>query len=294
MRLNRWTTIGGSLVIAAGLVAGLTPVAASAQVCTLITLPDGSLACAESTTTIEPPTTQPTTTVATTAPPTTSPTTTQPQGPPPAFGIVTQGRGSRGNQVKTLQHRLSALGFWVQSGDGVYGTTTIQAVMAFQKQMNLPVSGNVDRRTADVLNFPLPRVKSNNARSGNYFEIDKGRQIGYIVRDGQVLWALNVSTGSGKHYKEFSQKLKKTLEGDAITPEGTFKVYMERPVDWWEGELGRMYRPKYVYGGVAVHGASNVPNYPASHGCIRVSVAAMDWIYAANMIPKGSTVWIHK
>lgn len=298
MPTYRRTVIAGGTVLAAALALGFAPVSAQTDTtgsCTVITV-EGGLVCAEDTTTTTTTTTTTQAPTTTTPPPSTTPappTTPTVPGPAPAFGIVTQGRGSRGAQVKTLQHRLSALGFWLQSGDGLYGGTTTQAVMAFQKHMRLPATGNVDRRTADLLNFPLPRVRSNSPRPGTFFEVDKGRQVGYFVRNGQVEWAINVSTGSGKPYKELSKKLNKVLQGDAVTPEGTFRVYFERPVDWWEGELGRMYRPKYVRGGVAVHGASNVPNYPASHGCIRVSTSAMDWIFAANMLPKGGTVWIH-
>ena len=49
------------------------------------------------------------------------------------------------------------------------------------------------------------------------------------------------------------------------------------------GSLGTLYRPKFVIGGVAVHGVPRVPDYPASRGCIRVTNAAMD-----------VTVWIHE
>ena len=61
--------------------------------------------------------------------------------------------------------------------------------------------------------------------------------------------------------------------------DGLHDVYRERPEGWWEGDLGQIYRPKYFVGGVAVHGSNSVPNYPASHGCVRVSVPAMDFIW---------------
>jgi lipoprotein-anchoring transpeptidase ErfK/SrfK len=42
-----------------------------------------------------------------------------------------------------------------------------------------------------------------------------------------------------------------------------------------------MYRPNYFYGGYALHGSSSVPAYPASHGCVRITVPAMDRLWAA-------------
>ena len=67
----------------------------------------------------------------------------------------------------------------------------------------------------------------------------------------------------------------------------------ERPEGWWEGDLGEIYRPKYFKGGIAVHGSSSIPNYPASHGCVRVSVPAMDFIWEQNLMPMRITVWVH-
>ena len=61
-------------------------------------------------------------------------------------------------------------------------------------------------------------------------------------------------------------------EGAAARPSrpgGTYKFY-RRQSDWWEGDLGRMYNPVYFNYGIAVHGMTSVPNYPASHGCVRI------------------------
>ncbi|NBT26542.1 MAG: murein L,D-transpeptidase, partial [Actinobacteria bacterium] len=77
------------------------------------------------------------------------------------------------------------------------------------------------------------------------------------------------------------------------TPEGTFAIDRERPDGWWNGDLGKIYRPKYFNGGVAIHGSTSVPAYPASHGCVRVSVAAMDMIWDKNLLPRGTTVVVH-
>ena len=59
------------------------------------------------------------------------------------------------------------------------------------------------------------------------------------------------------------------------------------------GTLGTLYRPRFLVGGVAVHGAPNVPSYPASHGCIRVSNPAMDMIWLLDLLPIGAKVVIH-
>ena len=74
---------------------------------------------------------------------------------------------------------------------------------------------------------------------------------------------------------------------------GSFRINRERPDGWWVGDLGQIYRPKYFIGGVAIHGSLCVPAYPASHGCVRVSVAAMDMIWEQEILPRGTTVVVY-
>src|SRR2546423_360627 len=59
------------------------------------------------------------------------------------------------------------------------------------------------------------------------------------------------------------------------------------------GPLGVLSRQKYFNGGVAVHGFPDVPPYPASHGCVRVTDAAMDWLWATGRTPVGRPVWVY-
>ena len=42
--------------------------------------------------------------------------------------------------------------------------------------------------------------------------------------------------------------------------------------------LGQLWRPRYYYGGYAIHGSDSIPPYPVSHGCVRLSYPAIDWI----------------
>jgi hypothetical protein len=199
--------------------------------------------------------------------------------------------GSSRTTVARAQQRLLALGFWLQSADGAYGLTTRQAVMAFQKWARLPATSAVDEATAAALNRTLCRPAP--GITGDGFEVDKGQQLGFIVRGGRAVWVLNISSGSGKAYTERNQRTGGIESGISITPNGTWKVYFERPDGWWDGDLGSIYRPKYFRGGVAVHGSPSIPNYPASHGCVRVSAPAMDMIWATDAMPRNSRVVVH-
>jgi lipoprotein-anchoring transpeptidase ErfK/SrfK len=46
---------------------------------------------------------------------------------------------------------------------------------------------------------------------------------------------------------------------------------------WETSPLGRLYNSQYFVGGYAIHGSLSVPNYPASHGCVRLTMAAAEW-----------------
>ena len=240
-------------------------------------------------------------TTAVTEPPVTPPPTTAvpvPQAepaPPLPAPLAPAGSGAKGDVVAALQQRLLDLGFWIDEADGQYGSVTVQAVMAFQKyyvDFGLKPSGKADQATVDALGAVTvkPFVPPDEPDA---VVVDKGRQVLHLLRDGRTLWTLNTSTGSGRDYTEVDQKRGGTVSGHALTPEGTFKVYRDHTDGWESGELGQLYRPKYFAGGVAVHGSNSIPNYPASHGCVRISTTAMDWIWANDLMPRGAVVIVH-
>ena len=59
--------------------------------------------------------------------------------------------GSKGQEVKDLQTRLSALGFYNGDIDGVFGPGTKEAVTAFQKTNGLEADGIVGEETRELL-----------------------------------------------------------------------------------------------------------------------------------------------
>jgi lipoprotein-anchoring transpeptidase ErfK/SrfK len=190
--------------------------------------------------------------------------------------------------------RLLELGFWLDEADGNYNLTTTQAVMAFQKFYGLETDGVLGPETAAAMSAVTERPHGR-ADAGTLVEIDKGKQVLMFVIDGKTEWILNVSTGSEIPYEEPDQNTPGEVQrGDSITRNGLHDVYREREEGWWEGDLGSIYRPKYFTGGIAVHGSNHVPDYPASHGCVRVSVPAMDWIWETGIMPLETPVWVHE
>jgi hypothetical protein len=192
--------------------------------------------------------------------------------------------GDHGPAVLALQQRLTSLGYWLGTPDGSFNATTEQAVFAFQKAAGITRDGSVGPVTSAALAqgvVPHPR-----STSGHVIEVDLARQLVMLVTDGKVDDALNTSTGGGYKYTDQGQ----TYTAD--TPVGTFHVY--RQVDGMVVDsLGQLWRPKFFDSGFALHGDTDVPPYPVSHGCVRVSNDAIDWIWSNNLAPIGTEVWVY-
>ncbi len=213
------------------------------------------------------------------APAPVTPSQTVPPAPPQKLKI-----GAKGPDVLALQQRLTELGYWNGKADGKFGGTTQQAVYALQKAAGIGRDGTVGPKTLKALDQGVrPKPRSTNGRR---VEIDLKKQLLMLVDNGEISQIFNTSTGSNEYYQ---QKGKTYL---ADTPPGKFTV--SRQIDGWRNApLGLLWRPKYFNGGIAVHGANSVPPYAASHGCARVSIAAMNWLWNSNALPLETKVWVY-
>ncbi len=181
--------------------------------------------------------------------------------------------GSRSAVVAQLSAQLRALHYAAPAAAAFDGRM-LDAVYAFQKVQGLARTGVVDapfwRRLASP-RAPIPRY----AGPAAHLEVDKARQVLYVVRNSRVSLIVPVSTAGlpGKY-----------------TPVGRFAIY--RKVGGFDpSPLGTLYDPMYFTGGYAIHGNPSVPPYPASHGCIRVPMWIAGLLYATN--PYGETVYVY-
>ena len=157
--------------------------------------------------------------------------------------------GSTGADVEALERRLDELGYWVGTVDQRFDSRTHHAVVALQKVAGIGrdgIVGPVTRSALDAGARPSPRTGA-----GHLIEIDLTRQVLLVVDGGTVSRIYDTSTG----------------RTPGSTPVGTFSVTREIG-GYRYAPLGTLYRPKYFYGGVAIHGYTSVPSWPASHGCV--------------------------
>jgi hypothetical protein len=183
------------------------------------------------------------------------------------------GPGSTGASVHELEQRLAELHYALLGVDSSYGEDTADAVTAFQKVEGLPRTGRMDAAAwARLAKAQVPKPRYGGA---THIEVDKTRQVLFVVRAGAVDLIVPVSTAGIAGYH---------------TPEGRFAVY-RKVVGLDDGPLGPLYDPNYFVGGYAIHGSPSVPAYPASHGCVRVPMWISKRMYAT--IPYGETVYVY-
>jgi N-acetylmuramoyl-L-alanine amidase len=169
--------------------------------------------------------------------------------------------GSQGPAVVQLQRRLATLHYDTGPIDGSFGSQTYHGVVAFQKVNGLTRDGIVGPQTWAALAHPvIPRPRR--WLSSSSLEVNVTRQVVYLARQGAVLRILDASTG----------------KASTPTPLGRFSI-LRRIDGWRQSPLGLMWRPNYFYRGYAVHGSTSVPAYPASHGCVRVTIPAMNRLW---------------
>ena len=191
---------------------------------------------------------------------------------------------SPGPGLAALQQRLQDLGYWDGGPTGTMNDATEQAIWAFQKYENQPLSGTLDASEfAQLATAARPQAS---VRTGNAIEVNTGPDLLFIVQNGYTAWVFNTSTGGGYRYRSDG------VTSVAVTPDGTFNT--QYGIDGWHtSPLGLMWRPRFFVGGYALHGDTVVPPTPVSHGCVRVSIEAMDFIWTDNLDPVGEKVYVH-
>jgi hypothetical protein len=173
--------------------------------------------------------------------------------------------GAHGASVRELERRLQELHYAVQQ-DGYFGDDDVEALYAFQKVAGLARTGAVDASVwgrLSTAHTPVARY------GGDHVEIDKTRQVLFVVRGGKVSLVVATSTGATGN-----------------TPLGVWHVYRKvTGFDWV------LYYPSYFLRGFAVHGYPDVPPYPASHGCARIPMWVATKVYAE--IGYGTAVYVY-
>lgn len=137
-------------------------------------------------------------------------------------------------------------------------------------------------------------------KGSNYFPLQRpatGRKV-FIFDPKATAWAAydengqRVRTGSASGGKDFCEDTGRGCH----TVTGTFSVYSKKGADCTSslypvetGGGARMPYCMHFSGAYSIHAAYEVPNYNASHGCIRVLPSAAQWLNE-HFVNIGTTV----
>lgn len=218
----------------------------------------------------------------------------------------TYGRGAAGPEIKLIQDRLIELKFDPGIADGAFGERTQQAVWAFEKLvMGVPrdqVTGKVTPEMWSRMQDPLQILPRRPDSTPDHTEIYLPEQVLIVFNADVPVLVTHISSGDNEEWCEEvtispgeqdnengTEPLKKGVCGLSWTPGGVYKYY-RMVVGRRESQLGGMYNPVYFNKGIAVHGAQEVPDHPASHGCIRIPMHVSD--YYQSLVAKGDQVFV--
>lgn len=218
----------------------------------------------------------------------------------------TFGRGAAGPEIKIIQDRLIELNFDPGVADGAFGERTQQAVWAFEKLvMGVPrdqVTGKVTAEMWSRMQDPLVIKPRRPDSTPNHTEIYLPEQVMVVFHGEDPVLITHVSSGDDQEWCEEVtidpgetgnekglEPIKEGWCGLSWTPGGVYK-FNRMVAGRRESQLGGMYNPVYFNYGIAVHGAQEVPNFPASHGCIRIPMHISD--YFQTLVAKGDQVFV--
>jgi L,D-transpeptidase catalytic domain./Putative peptidoglycan binding domain. len=191
------------------------------------------------------------------------------------------GIGARGPMVLAYEQRLASLHIDPGPIDGVYDQDTAYAIDTIEKIYGIARDGQIGpqvRLAISVFQWPKPLT----ARAEpDRVEVSLDKQYIVLYANNWVKLITTTSTGGGYAFCGGDQGCQY-----AVTPPGRF-VFQWYFNGWRTSKLGHLYKPYYFDGGIAIHGYPEVPNYPASHGCVRIPMHLADHFhtYVHNGMP---------
>jgi len=177
--------------------------------------------------------------------------------------------GQCGDVVAGFKKAMRKMGYIANSGD-CFGGKTARGVLAYRKVNGMTRSyragaGLVKRAFGGKGEYHVLHPAA-----GEHLEAPLSKQVLVFAKGDKPFAVYPVSSG----------------KSSTPTVTGHFTFIRTEPGYNSHG----MYYSFYFYGGYAVHGYESVPDYPASHGCIRTFIADQPEIY--NRIHYGEPIFV--
>ena len=183
-----------------------------------------------------------------------------------AIGPGDVAEASTANRVREAQGLLGELGYPAGPIDGIDGPQTRRGLCAWRR-----LEGRTAHRgpvtSAEVKALRKTKGLPAAASGGRGVTVDRTCQTVYYREGGRWRKVLRASTGSGGLPRVGSYRIQRTRAGWH-----TSTIY--------PASSPNMYNTLYFDGAIAIHGARQVPTYPASKGCVRVTPKGADYLFA--------------
>jgi hypothetical protein len=167
-------------------------------------------------------------------------------------------RGQCGDVVVAFKKAMHGMGYIVNHGR-CFGGKTARGVLAYRKVNGMARSGRAGSGLVKRAFAGRGEYRVRHPEAGEHLEAPISKQVLVFARGDKAFAVYPVSSG----------------KSSTPTVTGHFTFIRQEPGYNAHG----MYYSFYFYGGYAVHGYESVPDYPASHGCIRTFIADQPEIY---------------
>jgi hypothetical protein len=166
--------------------------------------------------------------------------------------------GECGQVVKGFRKELAAMGY-VSGGGSCFNGRLGREVLAYRKVNNMNRSEKAGAALVKSVYGGRGGFHLKYPDAGEHAEVSIPKQVLVLAKNGKPFAIYPVSTG----------------KSSTPTITGHYSVYRLEP---GTNSHGMVYSD-YWHNGYAIHGYAEVPNYPASHGCVRTFIADQPRIY---------------
>ena len=172
--------------------------------------------------------------------------------------------GDSGPGVRAMQEDLARLTYLApRFVNGSFDAATWQAVVGFQGYSRLERTGVATALTVASL-MRAERPQARHVDGAAHVEVDLDRQVMMLVHgSGVVTRLIHISSG---------------ITGN--TPAGSFTVTRKERMSWSKPFKAWLPYASYFFEGYAMHEFPDVPEYAASHGCVRIPAGDAAAVYA--------------
>jgi hypothetical protein len=171
--------------------------------------------------------------------------------------------------VKAFKQNLAKMGY-VAGGGSCFNGRTGREVLAYRKVNDMARTEGAGRGLVKNVFGDRGGYHVRYPGDGEHAEVPLSKQVLVLANGDKPFAIYPVSTG----------------KPSTPTVTGHYHFYLRSPGYNSEG----MYYSFYWHNGYAVHGYAEVPNYPASHGCVRTFIADQPRIY--DQLNYGESIFV--